>query len=53
MRKLLEMCVGGLGLGVGLAAALGLFLTAGTLVLLIWAGEWVACMRDRDPPEGL
>ena len=53
MRKLLEMCVGALGLVAGLFVVSGLFLTAGILCLLVWAGESVASLRGGEPPEGL
>jgi len=53
MRKLLEMCVGALGLVAGLLVVTGLFLAAGLLCLLVWAGESVARARDGESPEGL
>jgi len=53
MRKLLEMCVGALGLVAGVFIVSGLFLVAGLLVFLVWAGESVASLRGGEPPEGL
>ena len=53
MRKLLEMCVCGLGLVAGLFVVLGLILASGFMCVLVRVSESVASLRDGEPPAGL